>query len=471
MSAVVSPNQACTAATANSAGCFVDLRVSPGASYAATVHVAYGSAANSISEVDCINLASGTMWDSTSGECTAALSSNTVSFTSMAASTASNAAVPVLSINNNTGRLPRPVTNFYGALSEVTVRDDGYSIPFKNGVLFMFGDTVVINPTDGSFRAMPSSTAILTKGGAEYVSGGILEYSRDPNYGSPNQELTRGAHAETLAQSETDKANGVRIAYWNAGGVPTPGANNQEAQVFFGRFRIGCKAADGSLRKMSTCNPDAGEAEFYENTGIYADRLRANATLTRTDGIVVPAITTDNAKSALFTGTQLRFRPSGLVEGGYAYFIAGKVASVGVAHLYLARVPQNDVRNLAAFSYWDGTKYQSDITKAKAISDTVINATVGQGTISYNAHLGRYVMVDQVIGSNNGRILVANRPEGPWVKAADIIGLPAVGTYKNYFFMEHPALQRNNGKTIVLSYSNMPALGQQNLQMVEVTFN
>lgn len=156
--------------------------------------------------------------------------------------------------------LPLPSSNFYGALSAVTARDDGYSIPFKNGVLFMFGDTLVVNPTDNSFRAMPSSTAILTKGGSQYVSGGLLDHSREATYGSPNQELTRGANAENNSLSAAEKANGVRIAYWNAGGVSSPGSNDNEAQVFFSRFRIGCRMkVGGALRKMSTCNSDAGE--------------------------------------------------------------------------------------------------------------------------------------------------------------------------------------------------------------------
>lgn len=202
--------------------------------------------------------------------------------------------------------------------------------------------------------------------------------------------------------------------------------------------------------------------------------MRADGGITRADGGFFPTIVTDGAKALVFDAGELKFRPSGLNEGGFAYFSTIKDGSTTSPKLLLARVPQHQVTQRSAFRFWNGSAYVANINDAVQVQTQSLVG--GQGTISYNAYLNQYVMITQYSStpglpiSMNGKMLTANRPEGPWSDALSITGKESLGVYQNYFFMEHPVLQRNGGKTIVISYSNMPVTGGQNLQMAEITF-
>lgn len=72
---------------------------------------------------------------------------------------------------------------------------------------------------------------------------------------------------------------------------------------------------------------------------------------------------------------------------GYIYSF-GSISSNGTA-LFLARVPQASGADLAAYQYWDGTKFSSSRLYNPSISAAVL--VNGQGSIIYSPFYQKYL--------------------------------------------------------------------------------
>ena len=119
----------------------------------------------------------------------------------------------------------------------------------------------------------------------------------------------------------------------------------------------------------------------------------------------------------------------------------------------LARAFGADVSDRAAWELYDGAAWQADVAKAAY----VIDRTAGGPSMSYNAHLDRYLAVNCETVSSTVLLRTADQIEGPWSDGVELeagaagILAPTHDADYNYLCVEHPELAAGN--TIAISYS------------------
>ncbi|MEO8552628.1 MAG: DUF4185 domain-containing protein [Kofleriaceae bacterium] len=154
----------------------------------------------------------------------------------------------------------------------------------------------------------------------------------------------------------------------------------------------------------------------------------------------------------LFAAPELAFEPQVALDG---YVYAWGCANVGFLDFRckLARALVADVSERTAWRFYDGAAWQADVAKAAY----VIDRAAGGPSISYNAHLGRYLAVNCEILSSTVLLRTADQIEGPWsdgvelqAGAAGILAPTHDGDY-DYICVEHPELA--TADTITMSYS------------------
>jgi Domain of unknown function (DUF4185) len=135
----------------------------------------------------------------------------------------------------------------------------------------------------------------------------------------------------------------------------------------------------------------------------------------------------------------------------------------------LARAPKQRVTERAAWAFFDGHDWQTEITKAAY----VIDRTAGGPSISYNAYLGRYLAVNCEIVSSTVLLRTADDIVGPWDDGVELeagaTGVLAPLADTNYACVEHPELA-SDGHSIVISYSRPtePFVGE--VRLARITF-
>ena len=95
-------------------------------------------------------------------------------------------------------------------------------------------------------------------------------------------------------------------------------------------------------------------------------------------------------------------------------------------------------------------------------------------SLSYNPHLGRYLVVHSRFGTDDVVLRTAARPEGPWpgtgltVPARDG-EIVAAGEGTNYLAQEHSALRSEDGTQIVISYSRPLGAFRGEVRLARIT--
>lgn len=169
-----------------------------------------------------------------------------------------------------------------------------------------------------------------------------------------------------------------------------------------------------------------------------------------------------------------------LLLDDYVYLYAPKqLFSEGTWEMRLARVPWQEVTSRPAYEFWDGAGWTANIASAVPV---LVGASGGpQVSVVWNAYLNQFLMVyggfnwrgsgfDLTIGR------AAPQPWGPWgaeVKLYDNLPHTGTGDYAfNYWQVEHPALQRDNGRVITTSYfHNLDPLPASQVRLVQVTLD
>ena len=483
---VAAPNAlTCGAADSNKTGCFVNISgLTPDAPYEVVVQ----SVMAGVSAADCASN-TGVMEGSNCIISKEGLAGST--FRTAAVTSTSAPALPAGFTLTHKGGLPRP--------EYVGTRDLGYTVQLGSKVAWMFGDTVMgsnVNGT-GEFRGMPSSTIQLGPSGSGYmgtgVANGILPNTSSSPFQYPSKLVccdvngflvnANGVEAFPMTAADTVKTNafpsywGRVPRHWGAGAVATvPGGPS--AHVFYSSFvYVMPKLADGGNL------PDGGSVWKIDSHEIVVDRLNAGCTSNpcRDGGLI-----TAGAPVTLFAEDELHFRPNGLIEGEYVYMSAGVdtgVASNANTAIKLARVSRKNILDRTKYEYWNGSAWGTSVSALANDGGTIAFSGSNQGSMSYNAHLGKYVWINQLWMGRDAELRVASRPQGPWTAQASaliIVGLDAGsngnGQYGNYFFHEHAELQRavstsKVGKVIVFSHAHTPADGgHQNIAVGELQF-
>ena len=164
-----------------------------------------------------------------------------------------------------------------------------------------------------------------------------------------------------------------------------------------------------------------------------------------------PIATRDPAD--LFAPPEPLFLPAAALDG---YVYATACAANGFLNFgcKLGRAPLAHATERGAYEFYDGAAWQGDITKA-AIAIDHANAP----SISYNAHLGRYLAVTCKVVSSTVLLQTADAIEGPWGEGVELaagatgILAPKNGSDYNYLCVEHPELASADGTSIVIGYS------------------
>ncbi|MGW0043707.1 DUF4185 domain-containing protein [Rhodococcus sp. NPDC003348] len=109
-----------------------------------------------------------------------------------------------------------------------------------------------------------------------------------------------------------------------------------------------------------------------------------------------------------FDSNNANFQQSAFVErDGYVYEFGTPSGRSGGA--LLARVPDAQISNLAAYEYWNGSAWVTDLSAAVP----VIESPVSELSVQWNSYLNKYVAM-YTDATNSLVIRQADRLEGPW---------------------------------------------------------
>jgi len=148
-----------------------------------------------------------------------------------------------------------------------------------------------------------------------------------------------------------------------------------------------------------------------------------------------------------------------LTDGGYVYAFLG-VGDAWHMSVKLARVPRDQIEDVAAYTYWhpDSGQFTSSFADATSLFDDVLALPPSQ--VAWNPSLSTWTMIYYNLGLQSVVLRTADRLTGPWSPTTTLIncreyyaGPGPIGTYC-YTAAQHPELQRDNGSTIFVTLAN-----------------
>jgi hypothetical protein len=297
-----------------------------------------------------------------------------------------------------------------GRPQHVIGRDIGVSADIAGQVTWLFGDTVV-NPASCAGTNLVDSTGAIDPPDA--VVGNVTE-PVDPC----------GAPLALVTPSVPNRPNGARTAFWPDSIVETL---DGRAAVFYQRVLL-----DGdvwTVEATSVAEMDPG------------------------------ATTLDRSNETVLFGLDDRSYSSGnLVDGGFVYLYATELQPDNTTAYYLARVPLAVYRTREAYTFWNGSGWSTDIGAASKLILDGSGAEASGGlaglTVSYNPHLGRYLMTHSQAFGQDLMLRTAAAPQGPWSSPThiDVPDGSADNRFGNYSAREHPEFRSADGRTIYLTY-------------------
>ncbi len=308
-----------------------------------------------------------------------------------------------------------------GKPASVAVRDGGASAIIGGKLLWYFADTI-FRPRSVDGVNLRANTAAL----ADPATPLIVNEPLDAN-GAPYQFVPFTPEEQAYNESSDD-----RIALWPGSVVP----NGQKGIVFYSKWKI---------------LPGPLNYEFI-GTGI------ASVKKGKTVAVRAPRF--------LFNAPEPSFDQANLI-GSYVY-VYGRIRNgsqflpVGVA-----RVPLEEIGRRSAYRFWNGSDWVSDINQV----EPVLYSIPGSVSVSYNAHLGKYLAIHSALFSEKILMHVADKPEGQWSAPVEAFTGRASAEGYNYAAREHPELARDNGQTIFITYFNPQGALRGELWFVEVKFN
>jgi hypothetical protein len=333
---------------------------------------------------------------------------------------------PVVGSSEDHGFLSKPAT--------VLGRDGGMATVIGGRMVWMFGDTLLTVAAADTGLTIRSSTAGRGPAGPWSSASGLLEEPVDGG-GAPFEAIQFTAD-ELAFNAANFPANGKRVAHWISGLLAAPGAD--QALVFF--EKVDCEGASFQTR---------GE--------MWTDVLKG------------PAAVTDGQAAMLFGPGQKMFRPSELVDGEWAYFLASELDFVAFVY-YLARAPVDRAGDATAYQFWNGTGWVGSQDGVARLPGAVMAGNAA--SISWNPHLGKYLMVSSAPAAIQLR--VSDSPVGEWsevVEVSDGVAPPFEGApFGNYAGHEQPALRSEDGRTIAVSYFNPTDEFAGHVRLMTITF-
>jgi hypothetical protein len=174
------------------------------------------------------------------------------------------------------------------------------------------------------------------------------------------------------------------------------------------------------------------------------------------------------ADPALMWGkTQQIFTDQAFLYNGYYYAYGSKNVFVTTEDI-LARVPADQVLNLAAWTYYTGNgTWGTNVKKAV----TLFDGSASGSSVFFDAYLNDWVAIFSQNFTNNIYYAVASAPEGPWSAATLLaVGLSGYNNNADYATRAHPEFSPDGGKTIDVTYVQSTGAFGQDLPTLQVVF-
>ncbi len=312
-----------------------------------------------------------------------------------------------------------------GAPPGVSARDGGASVRLDDKILWTFGDTLFA-PAVADGAHLRSNTAALADPDRPLIVSEPLD-SRGAPY--PFLPFT----ADEAAYNAAHASLGDRVALWPGSIVA---AEDGSGLVFYDKLRV----EPGILN--------------YIHLGIGLAHVDPDQTMAVRDPGLLFGASEPSFVSAVRAGTWL--------------YVYGSLAGSRDLAVVVGRVSFAQVRERAAYRFWDGVDWNADVMRAVPVMRHIPGAL----TVSYNAYLRTYVAVHSEALSNRVVLQTAPALEGPW--STPIIGFTGLTPAKDsvdYAAIEHPELSTNGGQTIVITYYHPLGSLKGELRLVTVTFS
>ncbi len=327
----------------------------------------------------------------------------------------------IVQVNPDTVKVRVQSTKELGPLQmpqHLVGRDGGQSVLLSGGTIqWIFGDSFFDRlATDGlQYRTNTAtqSTVAMPLETTEPLDANGVSY----------QFISFTPEEKKFNDSTNDPTN--RIALWPTG-IVTTGKSN--ALVFFTKLHIASTWTDFGI---GVAHYKSGQSVAIRNADL------------------------------LFHYPEPNFEKP-FIYNGYMYCYGQLRNKLGAG---IARAPVAMAEARSAYEFWNGTVWVTDVNAAAAILD------VTPGSVSYNPYFKLLIDVYDEPFNNTAFIRFANNPEGPWSSKQMLYNTLPPSSGFNYIINEHSELSKNNGKTIVISYSHpLPSFLAGEIRLAEINF-
>jgi len=208
---------------------------------------------------------------------------------------------------------------------------------------------------------------------------------------------------------DTDPSDGIAIDRWYAGadGKAIPVVEGVHAQPF-----------TTEQSRISTALLATGDTLYLHTMSVHGFAAMGGVWLCNNSRFYVsadegqswkPAPETFGDYKSSFNMLALSAQPgAGNEDGRYVYAIGTPCGRYAGARA--ARVPADKLTDNAAWEYFDGEAWVAD----RAQAAEVIKPGVGEGSLAWNAALGRWMFTSLDEGAAAIELRLAPNPEGPW---------------------------------------------------------
>jgi hypothetical protein len=313
-----------------------------------------------------------------------------------------------------------------GAVSKpatVVGRDGGESALVGGKMLWTFGDTIY-SPQAEDGSNLRSNTAALADPRRPLEVSEPVDLKGAPRQAVPFTEVEQKYNAKSNRPDD-------RIALW-IGGVAS--VDPDHGLSFFSVLHVGEGLYNYTHRGIGTAVFEAGSTEARRNEGL------------------------------LFTADEPGFARTLVYEGMlYLYGALPREKGQGFG---VARAPLAKATERSAYEFWNGAEWTSDVEQTAVVFDQI----PGGVSISYNAHLGKFLAIHSGMMVSDVRGRTAPRPEGPWNDATILFAVEEGKGGWCYAAQEHPELAQDGGRNIFISYHRpLPQLMHGEVRLVEAT--
>jgi hypothetical protein len=322
------------------------------------------------------------------------------------------------------GSVPRARTEEWVLIGQ----DGGQSVDLGGQTLFFFSDTLLApRPAAGAhLDAPPPPFAFDADGPCSFLGNcaglGAGDGIRPALAGLRYLTDDEGLPVEILPPTPAERAAGIR--FWPQHGVLLDG----RVYVFY----LGIQATGGSSvwdfrtlgAGVAALDPASGDCRRVCPGG---------------DWLLWPATADD-----LHLGVQV------VAHAGHLYVYGSRRRGLTVEAL-LGRVPPGSVADPGAYRFLQPAtgRWAPDLDDAGGLGPCGADYSV-----SYNAHLGAFLMVYADSFAATLRVRTADRPEGPWSPPETVGRLPHLPSSELvYLAFEHPTFAADGGRRLAVTYS------------------